>query len=119
MPLTRPPPAAKWGRELVNVVTLVCIVMLNPAASVLMPPDSATVILAVLGTPIRLAGTTALNRLTLTKVVCRAAPFHRTVAPLANPAPLTISVKPALPAVAEDGERLVSDGADTVMLTLP
>lgn len=41
----------------------------------------------------------------LTKVVVRSEPFHLTTQPLTKLVPLTVSVKPAAPAVAEDGER--------------
>jgi hypothetical protein len=46
----------------------------------------------------------AVTRPALTKVVGRAAPFHFTIVPETNPAPLTVKIKPELP-----GATLVGD----------
>ncbi len=46
----------------------------------------------------------------LTKVVGRFVPFHWTVAPEAKFEPLTVSVKVELPAVADEGAKLVIVG---------
>ena len=49
-------------------------------------------------------------------VVVRSAPFQRTIIPLAKLVPLTVSVKPAPPAVADAGLRLVMVGAGTPLI---
>ena len=50
----------------------------------------------------------------LTKVVVLAEPFQLTTAPLTNPAPLTVRVKAAEPAVAAEGAREVMEGTGLV-----
>jgi hypothetical protein len=70
------------------------------------PRGSATVTLAVPAVAIRLAGTAAVSCVALTKVVVRAVPFQFTVAPETKLVPLIVSVKAALPAVIDAGERL-------------
>ncbi len=46
------------------------------------------------------------------KVVVRSDPFHRTTEPATNPLPSTVSVKPAPPAVADEGLRLFTTGGN-------
>lgn len=58
----------------------------------------------------------AVNCVALTKVVVRGLPFHRTVAPLTKFRPLTVSVKPAPPAVADEGLRLVIAGVGLLIV---
>jgi hypothetical protein len=50
--------------------------------------------------------------LALTNVVVRAAPFQRTPDAATKPLPLTVSVRPALPATAVVGERLLATGTE-------
>jgi hypothetical protein len=69
------------------------------------PPGLATETLAVPADPIKFAGTDAVNCVALTNVVDSALPFHCTVDPLTNPAPLTVSVNADPPAVAAFGLR--------------
>jgi hypothetical protein len=80
-------------------------------------PDR-TVIWAVPALAMRFAGTDAVIRLALTKVVVSWFPFHWTAAPDWKPLPFTVSVKAGPPAVALVGEMLVRAGAAvTVKLT--
>ena len=44
-------------------------------------------------------------------MVVRLAPFQLTTEPLTNPLPFTVRVKAAVPAVADDGESEVMEGA--------
>jgi hypothetical protein len=70
-----------------------------------LPPDT-TVIVAVPGALIRLAGTLAVIWLAVgrgRRAVVSAVPFQRTVAPSVNPLPFTVRAKPGPPAVAEPG----------------
>ena len=53
----------------------------------------------------------AVSCVVLTNVVVRLAPFQRTVEPLTNPVPFTVSVKPDPPAFVEDGDNVVTRGA--------
>lgn len=70
------------------------------------PPGLATVTFTLAATAIRLAGTAAVSCVALTKVVDRAEPFHCTTAPGTKPAPFTVRVKAAPPAVVDVGFRL-------------
>jgi hypothetical protein len=78
-------------------------------------PFSATVTVAVPAVAISVADTGAVNWVALTKVVLRAVPFHCTIAPETKPVPLTVSVKPAWPAVAVLGLREVMAGPGTMV----
>lgn len=51
----------------------------------------------------------------LTRVVCRAVPFHRINAPETKPPPLAVIVKPCVPAVAALGLTNVSEEDDVWM----
>lgn len=53
----------------------------------------------------------------LTTVVERGDPFHWTTAPAAKPLPVTVSVKAALPAVAELGFKFAIAGAGLIVNT--
>jgi hypothetical protein len=76
-------------------------------------PPELTVTLAVDGLATSLAGTEAVNSVALTKVVVSAAVFHKTLAPEANPVPVTVKVNAPLPAVVVAGlsELMVGTGA--------
>ena len=81
------------------------VLMVNTTVFELVPP-ALTVMLAVPAVAIRLVGTIAVTCVPLTNVVGSAALFQLTVAPLTNPVPVTVRVKPLPPAVTEFGERL-------------
>jgi len=72
--------------------------------------ELTTVILALPGAAIRLAGTAALSRVALPNVVDNGVPFHRMAAPETKFVPLTSRVKAGPPAVAELGLRLEIEG---------
>jgi hypothetical protein len=74
------------------------------------PPALDNVMLALPAAVMRLAGTAAVNCVALENVVDSGEPFHCTIAPDANPVPVTVSVKPAPPAVAELGVSDVMTG---------
>ena len=76
------------------------------------------VTLAVLGVTMSAARMAAVSRVAFTKVVVREAPFHWTVEPFTKLLPLTFRLKPAPPAVAELGTRLVSVTAGTRALII-
>jgi hypothetical protein len=73
-------------------------------------PCCATSTIAVPAVARSAAAIAAVSCVALTTVVAREAPPHRTVAPLTNPAPFTVSVNAAPPAVAVEGESDVSEG---------
>lgn len=78
------------------------------------PPPGAgfkTVTEALPATATSPAEILAVNRLALTKLVVRAAPFHLTTDAATNPEPLTVSVNAGLPAAADAGERLSRTGS--------
>ena len=77
--------------------------IVNATALEAIPAELDTVILALPAATIRLAGTAALNCVALKNVVVSAAPFHCTVELERKPVPVTVNVKPALPAAAELG----------------
>jgi hypothetical protein len=58
------------------------------------------------------AGTGAVSCRLLTKVVFSAVPFHRISAPVVNPPPFAVSVKPVLPATAVLGLTKLSTEED-------
>jgi hypothetical protein len=62
-----------------------------------------TVTEAVPAVAMSLAGTAAVNCVALSGVVTSATPFHFTVEVLMKFVPVTVRVKPAPPAVAEEG----------------
>jgi hypothetical protein len=77
-----------------------------------------TVTAAVPAAAMSLAGMAAVNCEALPKVVGRFAPFQRTTEPFTKFEPLTASVKPDPPAVAEDGAMPVSMGARLLMVNI-
>jgi hypothetical protein len=60
----------------------------------------------------------AVNVVELIKVVGWANPFQSTIAPLANPVPLTVSVKAGSPTTAVSGVRFVIEGVTVTLLAL-
>jgi hypothetical protein len=85
-------------------------------------PPSTTVMVAFPAVMMKLAGTVAINCVELTKVVGNCEPFICTVAPGANPVPLTVKAKDGCPADTLGGlSELIVGGAVepfTVKLTL-
>ena len=75
------------------------------------PPGFSTVTKAVPAAAMSVAGIAAVSWVALPKVVLRACPFQRTVAPLTKLLPFTVSVKAGPPATALGGEREASVGA--------
>jgi hypothetical protein len=94
------------------------MLMGNVVAVDALPPLLVTVILALPGLAIRLAGTVAVNCVELTKVVVSAVPFQFTVAPEKKSVPFTVSVKSGPVAAAEVGLRLVMVGVGTLMVNV-
>src|SRR5438874_2491023 len=76
----------------------------------LVPLNSVTKTLTVPALVRSDAGTLASSWLLLTKVVDRGVPLNCTCVPCTKPVPITTSVKPALPCVAENGLMLVMTG---------
>lgn len=79
--------------------------MANVSALDVPPPGAGlkTVTEAVPEVAMSLAGTAAVNCVPLPGVVTSATPFHFTTDVLMKFVPVTVSVKPAPPAVAEEG----------------
>src|SRR5258708_36088130 len=77
------------------------------------PPPGAglnTIIWAVPATAMSDAVMAACSCVPLTYVVVRPVPFQYTTEPLTNPFPFTVTVKAALPAVADEGDNEVTAG---------
>jgi hypothetical protein len=87
--------------------------MVNVWAFDALCPGLTTVTEAVPSSARSVAGTEAVSCVELTNVVVRAVPFQSTVEPLTKLAPLTVSVKPGPPSVAEAGLILVVVGLPT------
>ncbi len=135
-----PPALTEAGLRL--LMTGVGPMMGNVAAADGLPPVLVTVMLALPALAIKLAGTSAVNWVELTKgvvsrlvaflfgsltngnlaeptsVVVNGMPFHCTTAPERKPVPLTVSVNAAPPAVAEIGLRLEMTGVGRLTATL-
>src|SRR5207237_45177 len=73
-------------------------------------PGIVTVTWAVPTAAMSEAGIAAVTCVGLTRVVVRAPPFQPTLAPMSNPVPVSVSVNPAPPAVALEGDSAVSVG---------
>jgi hypothetical protein len=99
-----PPPAiAELGA--MPVILGVGLVIVNVAGVETPPPGAGleTVMLAVPGAAISLAGIAAVNCVLLPKVVARSAPFQRTIDPVTKFVPATARLKAGPPAVAVVG----------------
>lgn len=103
-----PPAGVEAGFRL--VIVGVGIVMEKLVAVDVLPPEFATVTLALPPLAISAAITVAVNCVLLTNVVVSPVPFHCTVAPERKPVPLTVSMKSDPPAFAEVGLRLLMVG---------
>ena len=94
--------------------------MVNVSAPDVPPPGVGvnTVTEAVPAVAMSPAGTAAVNCVALPKVVTNAAPFHCTTELLTKFVPVTVSVKPAPPAVAEEGdsEEAVGTGLEAARI---
>src|SRR5438874_1040926 len=73
-------------------------------------PGIVTVTWALPAAAISEAGIAAVTCVGLTRVVVRAAPFQRTLAPMSYPVPVSVSVNPAPPTAALEGDSAVSVG---------
>jgi hypothetical protein len=107
------------GLMLVVVGTgLLGAVIVNVCALEVPPPGVGlyTVTVAVPVVAISEAKIAAVNWPEETNVVVRFAPFQRTREPVTKPVPFRVSVKPAPPAVPDDGLRLVVAGTGLLML---
>jgi hypothetical protein len=105
-----PPALAEMGLRLVMVGAGLEIVK---GSALDVPPPGAgltTVTLTVPAVAMSAAVMSAVSLALLTKVVVLSSPSQRTVESLTKLAPLTVSVKAGLPAVAESGLRLVMVG---------
>jgi hypothetical protein len=94
------------GWSMVNVgAGLAAALIVNVCAPDVPPPGVGlkTVTEAVPAVAMSLAGTAAVNCVALPGVVTNATPFHFTAEVLMKFVPVTVSVKPAPPAVAEEG----------------
>src|SRR5262245_62857420 len=88
-----------------------------------MPPPGVgekTVTIAVPADVRSLAGITACNRVLLTNVVGRLAPFQRTVEELTKPLPLTLNVNPGPPTgpLEGDSEPIAGTGLTPTTVTV-
>src|ERR1700732_4089670 len=81
-------------------------------------PLFAVMVLAVMdaapGDAIRLALTATINCVSLTNVAGRVTEFQLTVVAVVKPVPFTVSENAGVPAMAADGDRLMSDSVVTV-----
>jgi len=102
-----PPAVVEVGDRLVIVGATAVMVNVAPAD---VPPELVTVTVAEPGAAIRLAGTTAVNCVAFTYVLANAVVPHCTVVPESKFVPLMIKLTTPLPAMAEEGERLVIVG---------
>jgi hypothetical protein len=105
-----PPAIAEFGLRL-DIESVPGGLIVNVNTLEVAPPGFCTVTFAVPCEAMRAADTGAVNWLALTNVVVRADPFHCTVDPLTKSDPFTVRVNAALPAAAEFGLRLDSEGA--------
>ena len=104
-----PPAVADDGLKLVSVGA--GLLMVKGIAPDVPPPGFNTVTFTVPAAAISAATIEAVNWVALTKVVVRLDPPHCTTEPLTKFVPLTVSVNPELPAVVDEGLRLVIVGA--------
>ena len=79
-------------------------------------PGFTTAIWAMPGVPRKLADTVAVSCVGLTNVVGRLVSLKTTIAPEMNPAPFTVSVIDALPAITIAGLKLVTLGSATMLM---
>src|SRR5213594_3310464 len=107
-----PPAMAEVGLMLVMLGTGFAAVIVNVTEFEVPPPGDGlkTVTAALPALAMSLCGIEAVSWPALTKVVERSAPFQRTTDVEMKLLPLTVSVKPAPPAMAEVGFMLVMLG---------
>jgi hypothetical protein len=109
-----PPAVAELGERLVSEGVGALTVKVSALEAT--PPGLRTVMLELPGEAITLASTGQTIWVALTKEQDIGVPFHRTTDALTNPVPFTVRVKGGPPAVAELGERLVSEGVGALMV---
>jgi hypothetical protein len=113
-----PPVAALVGERVLVKGTGLLIVKVSGLDS---PPPgvgSKTVTAKLPAAAISVALIAVLNCVAPTKAVVLSRPLTRITKPLTNPVPLTVRLNPAPPAIAFDGERLLTLGAPTVKAEL-
>jgi hypothetical protein len=111
-----PPPEAMVVERAVTTGTGSLTVNVDAAD---VPPPGAgltTVTESVPPAAISAAGTVAVICVALTTVVTRGTPFQSTTVPVTKPLPVTVSVKPAVPAIADVCDDPVNTG--TALLTV-
>jgi len=110
---------AGWSVVIAGV-GLFAALMVNVSAPEVPPPGVGvkTVTEAVPTAAMSLVGTAAVNCVALPGVVTNATPFHFTTELVTKFVPVTVSVKPAPPAVAELGIKEVSVGAGAGLLMI-
>jgi hypothetical protein len=79
-------PPAVTATGLIPVITGIGFVIVRVAGFEIPPPVTKTVMVAVPAVAMSLAGMVALNRVLLTKVVTRSAPFQRIIEKIPSPA---------------------------------
>jgi hypothetical protein len=112
-----PPAVAEFGETEVTKGKGFCMVKVFEDE---VPPPGAglnTVTVAVPVATMSAAGTVAVREVALTNVVASAVPFHCTTELLTKFVPVAVSVKPAPPTFAEDGEIKMSAGAGLLLTT--
>jgi hypothetical protein len=108
------PAVAEEGDSIVmDGAGLLGALIVKPAFTDVPPPGAGlnTVTCVVPALAMSDAPMAACNCVPATYVVVRGNPFQFTTDPFMNPVPFTVSVNPTVPAVAEDGDNIVMDGA--------
>jgi len=109
-----PPAVAPVGERALVVGTGLLIVKVSGLDSPPLGVGSKTVTAKLPAAAISVAFIAVLNCVALTNVVVLSRPLTRITKPLTNPVPLTLRLNPAPPAIAFDGERLLTLGAPSV-----
>src|SRR5438477_80722 len=114
LPLTKPVPVTVSVKAALpaDVLAGAGAVIVNVWAPEVPPstPGIVTVTWAMPTAAMSEAGIAAVTCVGLTRVVVRAPAFQPTLAPTSNPVPVSVSVNPAPPAVALEGDSVVSVG---------
>ena len=109
-----PPTVALVGERVLVVGTGLLIVKVSGLDSPPLGSGSKTVTAKLPAAAISVAFIVVLSCVASTKVVVLSRPSTRITKPSTKPAPLTARLNPAPPAIALDGERLLTLGAPTV-----
>jgi hypothetical protein len=113
-----PPTVALAGEKALLVGTPLLISKVSGADSPPLGSGSKTVTAKLPATAISVEPIVVLNWVASTKVVVLSRPSTRITKPSTKPVPLTVRLNPAPPAVALDGERLLTLGAPTIKAAL-